>query len=146
MVIHHHKDVGDHILEDLKDKTMLGFVEEIVVMGVDSEEKLVARIDSGATKSSIDIALASKLKLGPVVASRLVKSANGAKLRPMVDVTIKMCGREVTGRYTLADRSHMKYKVLIGQDVLRQNFIIDPNKYSDKDIKEINNKFSVKEE
>jgi len=129
-----------------KDKAVLGFIEEIIVIGENGEEKVVARIDSGATKSSIDIALASKLKLGPVVASKIVKSANGAKLRPMVDVTINVCGKEVTDHYTLADRSHMKYQVLIGQNVLRKGFIIDPNKYSEKEIKIINNKYLINED
>ena len=27
---------------------------------------------------------------------------------------------------TVADRSHMKYKMLIGQNVLKKGFIIDP--------------------
>jgi hypothetical protein len=49
--------------------------------------------------SSIDTNLASELKVGPVVASKMVKSANGAKLRPMVEMTVNLEGHEVTARF-----------------------------------------------
>jgi len=110
------------------DKTIVGLEESIIIRQNGDSEEVTARIDSGATKSSIDINLSSKLKLGPVVASKMVKSANGARLRPMVEVTIRIGDKELTENFTLADRSHMKYKVLIGQNILRRGFLIDPDK------------------
>lgn len=107
-------------------RTVVGLTETIKVKHDEGRHPVIARIDTGATKSSMDILLASKMKLGPVVASKLVKSANGAHLRPMVEVGVIIEGREVKARFTLADRGHMKYKVLIGQNILKKNFIIDP--------------------
>lgn len=112
----------------MDDRTIIGMIEEIEVNGNGEVERLQARIDTGATKSSIDYQLASKLKLGPVIESRLVKSAHGSKLRPVIQATITMRGRTITEKFTLADREHMKYKVLIGQNILKEGFLIDPSK------------------
>ncbi len=112
--------------DNLSDRTVIGLVEPITIIHNDQRHEVQARIDTGATKSSIDLALASKLQLGPVVASKMIKSANGAKLRPMVEVTVEMHGKTITEAFTLADRSHMKYKVLIGQNILKRGFLIDP--------------------
>ncbi|MBN2142923.1 30S ribosomal protein S6--L-glutamate ligase, partial [Candidatus Woesearchaeota archaeon] len=61
----------------LKGRIIIGLTEKIVVKGEKEDRELIARIDSGATKSSIDLTLASKIGLGPVVDSKLVKSAHG---------------------------------------------------------------------
>ena len=112
----------------IPDRIIIGMIEEIEVTNNGSRERLQARIDTGATKSSIDYKLASTLKLGPVIESRLVKSAHGNKLRPVIQATIIIRGKEVAEKFTLADREHMKYKVLIGQNILRKGFLIDPNR------------------
>ncbi|MAE13411.1 hypothetical protein CMO92_02500 [Candidatus Woesearchaeota archaeon] len=113
--------------EDIGDRTIIGLTEKISVLGKNSMQKeLVARIDTGATKSSMDISLASKLKLGPVVQNKLVKSAHGVKLRPMIEVEVVIRKKKIKETFTLADRSHMKYPVLIGQNVLNKGFLIDP--------------------
>lgn len=114
-----------------KEKTILGLTEEIVVRGPNSEKTVRARVDSGAMKSSIDLQLASELQLGPIVESKLIKSANGAKLRPVIRAELDVCGRTVDEKFTMADRRHMKYKVLIGQNILKQGFLIDPCKYDE---------------
>jgi len=110
------------------ERTIVGLVEPIRIIQGTREHEVQARIDTGATKSSIDLSLASKLQLGPVVASKLIKSANGAKLRPMVEVTVDIHGKRTKAAFTLADRSHMRYKVLIGQNILKRGFLIDPEK------------------
>lgn len=114
--------------EELNDRIIIGMIEEIDVKNEGVSERLQARIDTGATKSSIDYKLASTLKLGPVIESRLVKSAHGNKLRPVIEATIVMRGKEVKEKFTLADREHMKYQVLIGQNILKKGFLIDPNR------------------
>ncbi len=114
---------------DFSDKIVIGLVEKIKIIGNNDEEReLKARVDTGATKSSIDYRLARELKLGPVVESTLVKSAHGSKVRPVVKATIIIKGKKISGKFTLADREHMKYRVLIGQNLLKKGFLIDPNK------------------
>jgi hypothetical protein len=113
------------MLSDLMTKekrTVVGLTEKVKILSNGKSKQIVARIDTGATMSSIDTNLASELKVGPVVASKMVKSANGAKLRPMVEMTVNLEGHEVTARFTLADRSHMKYRVLIGTEYSEARF------------------------
>jgi hypothetical protein len=113
-----------------KDKTIIGLTERLTVKGRNDVVKtILARIDSGATKSSIDIKLAAELKLGPIVKTKLVRSASGSGIRPVVNVDIMLCDKTFNkAEFTLADRSEMKYKILIGQDILRDGFLIDPSK------------------
>jgi len=115
----------------MKDKTVLGLTEEITLHGPEGDRTIIARIDSGAVKSSVDLQLASEMRLGPIVASKVVKSANGRKLRPIIETEINLCGKRVKEHFTMADRSHMKYQMLIGQNILKQGFIIDPCKYEE---------------
>ncbi len=70
--------------------------------------------------------MAAELKLGPVIKSKLVKSAHGNKLRPVINVKVKLAGKKMNAEFTLADRSHMKYRCLIGQNILKEGFLIDP--------------------
>jgi hypothetical protein len=112
-------------------KTIVGLVEKVKLNGSEEKHKeIIARIDTGATKSSVDLELASELRLGPVVRSMLIKSAHGSKLRPVIEAEIEICGHKITSQFTLADRAHMKYPVLIGQNILKQGFLIDPAKES----------------
>lgn len=107
---------------------MLGLTEDVTVYSGKEERVVHARIDTGATISSMDARLAAELRLGPIEKVKVVKSANGKKVRPVLTATIKLAGRSVTGLFSLADRSEMKYRVLVGQDILRQGFVIDPTK------------------
>lgn len=109
---------------------VLGLTEEVTVLGNKNfDRKVRARIDTGATSSSIDVSLAEKLCLGPATRSKIVKSASGIKERPIIVARIKMNGSIIEEEFSLADRSHMTYSILIGQNILKKgNFLIDPNK------------------
>ncbi len=112
------------------ERVILGLTEQVIVIGNNSEEeKVTARIDTGATASSIDSSLAKKLELKQIERFKIVKSASGIKRRPIVKVKIKMNGSMIEDEFTLADRSHMTYPILIGQNILKKgNFLVDPNK------------------
>jgi len=116
-----------------ENRTILGLTEKITIIGPNGNEEVVARIDSGATASSIDIELSDKLGLGPITRTKIVKSASGTKRRPIIIVKVKIGNKEIEEEFTLADRSHMTYPVLIGQNVLKDgDFLIDPNKEVNK--------------
>lgn len=121
--------------EEWKKKTIVGLTEMIIMKGQKGDKELLARIDTGATKSSIDISLASKLELGPVVDSKIVKSAHGEKLRPVVRATVIIRGKAIEAKFTLADRNNMRYPILIGQNILRKDFLVDPNTRADQPMK-----------
>ncbi|MFH1591373.1 MAG: RimK/LysX family protein [archaeon] len=110
-----------------KEKIVIGKTEWVTITGKDDKTKIIGRIDTGATKSSIDTRLAAKLILGPVKRTKIVKSAHGSSVRPIVEASISIRDQDIIGEFSLADRTHMKYKVLIGLDILAHNFLIDPS-------------------
>lgn len=110
-------------------KTVIGLTESAVLTGRNKKKKRVmAKIDTGATKSSLDINLASELNVGPIIETKLVKSAHGNSLRPIVVLEIMIAGKKIKAKFTIADRKHMSYQVLIGQNILKNKFLINPAK------------------
>src|SRR3989339_717975 len=100
-------------------KVVIGLSEHITVKNSRGSRQVAAKVDTGATKSSIDLNLAKRLHLGPVIKSKVVKSAHGNMLRPVVEATIILAGKTITEEFTIADRKHLKYAMLIGQNVLK---------------------------
>jgi hypothetical protein len=122
---------GKDIIIDYKGKNVIGLTERIILKspGTSKSREILARIDTGATKSSIDVKLAAELNVGPVLKAKLVKSASGTSVRPMVECRLEIANKNLSSEFTIADRSHMKYRVLIGQNILCNNsFLIDPSK------------------
>ncbi|MFQ5620257.1 MAG: RimK/LysX family protein [Candidatus Nanoarchaeia archaeon] len=112
----------------LLDKTVVGLTEKVTIRGKNGRSRtLVARIDTGATKSSIDESLAVELDLGPVIATKVIRQAQGKQRRPVIRAKLKIKNRTVEGEFTVADRSHMRYPILVGQNMLCQNFLVDPS-------------------
>jgi len=109
-------------------RIIIGLTEKVNIHCNGTKKNVTSKIDTGATKSSIDTNLAAELKLGPVIKSKLVKSAHGSKLRPIIEATIELAGKKIKSEFTLADRAHMKYRILIGQNILKDGFLIDPSK------------------
>ena len=111
------------------EKIILGLTVWITIIGEDkTRERVLARVDTGATSSSIDIHLAQKMGLGPIVRSKLIKSASGALHRPIVKAKVKINNLVLEEEFNVADRKHMTYPLLIGQNILKKgNFLIDPS-------------------
>jgi hypothetical protein len=105
-------------------KIILGAVESVEIGG----KKFRARIDTGAQTSSIDKRLAEKLHLNNVVKIVQVRSANGKSIRKVVKANIKLSGKSMGTRFTVANREKMNYKVLIGRNVLKNGFVVDCSK------------------
>ena len=113
---------------EIKDKTVVGIIEDVTIFGPLKKINTQAKIDTGATKSSIDLALADDLGLGPVLRTKIIRSAEGSSQRPIVSVKIKFAGKNITEEFTIADRSKMRFPLLIGLNILVKGFIIDPEK------------------
>lgn len=107
----------------------IGLTENTLVISKEKKKQLVARIDTGATKSSIDKSLADEMILGPIIRTKVVKQASGKVIRDVIKVKVKIANKQITSEFTVADRSHMKYRILIGQNTLKKGkFLIDPLK------------------
>jgi len=112
----------------MDEKVVLALIERVKLHGGAAEGKeILAKIDTGADNSSIDMELASELQLGPIVKTKRIISSHGKSLRPVVEVTMDLAGKTITEYFTLYNRSHMKFPVLIGKNILRQGFLIDPS-------------------
>jgi len=123
--------LGDksHIVIKYKTKTIIGLVEPVKITGPSGKSRTVlARIDTGATKSSIDVRLAALLELGPILKTKIVKSASGKGRRAVVEAKLAIADKESKIEFTLADRSDMKYHILLGQNIVSKGFLIDPGK------------------
>ena len=114
----------------MAERVVLGLTEVLSIKGNNQLVKeITARIDTGATASSIDSKLADELDLGLIIRHKIVKSASGVKERPIKKAIVKIRGIEIEEEFTIADRSHMTYQLLIGQNILKRgNFLVDPNK------------------
>lgn len=114
---------------EYKDRSVVGFVEPVTVIAASGEKKrLLARVDSGANRSSIDKKIAEKLSLGPVIGESLVRNANGQSRRQLIRATVQIGDDIFTEEFTLADRTHMNFGLLLGRNILAQGFLIDPEK------------------
>jgi len=107
-------------------KKIIGVKEKVTVKGKKAEKTVWARIDTGAGMSSIDKTLAKKLGVGPIVSYKVIKQAHGKSKRGVVKASIELGGRKIRASFTLADRKHMKFDVIIGRRVLKNKFLIDP--------------------
>lgn len=108
-------------------RAVLGLTSKITIFGKNQQQTVVARVDTGATKSSIDKTLAEQLNLVPSQTTKIVRSSLGISHRPVVEIKAKVDGKILTTEFTVAERSHLTYPVLIGQNILKMGeFLIDP--------------------
>ncbi len=111
-------------------KTRVGFIETVIIKGPEGERAFLARIDTGAARNSMDLDIAKKLGIKSILKHTVVKSASGVKSRPVMKAKLRIAGRKIRASFTIAERAHMRYPVLIGRKTLKKGFIIDPEKKS----------------
>jgi len=110
---------------------IINAVEEVRVKGLNRKvTSVMARIDTGAFRSSIDKSLAKQL--GLLKKENILwkdrfeyRSALGVQARPVIGFTFWLAGRKIQSSASVADRSKMKYKVLIGRQDLG-GFLVRP--------------------
>jgi hypothetical protein len=114
-----------------KEPKVIGPIEYVKVIGHHGEARVKGKVDTGATRTSVDVWLAANIGLGPTVDVAKIKSAflDDARTRPLVRGIVEIGGERFTLAVTVNDRSDMRYPVLIGMDILRSGrFLIDPTK------------------
>jgi len=108
-------------------KIIVGATEFVTIKGMHHKSIIPARIDTGATRSSIHALLVKELDLGPMLRTKSVKNAHGTSIRPIISVKMELKDKLIETEFTVTDRSHMRYKVLIGRNVLSKGFMVDPS-------------------
>ncbi len=106
-----------------------------------------ARIDTGASTSSLDARRIETFERDgepwvrfevlpsdgggrvaierPQARSATIVQASGETSRPVVELQVTLGGRSETVEFTLADRGHLSYPVLIGRNFLRDVAVVD---------------------
>lgn len=111
----------------------IGFTEQVVISGHRGGERVIAKADTGADRSSLDFDLAATIGVGPIVDTVNIRSGGtqARQTRLVAEVVIGIGGERYTVEADLEDRSHMDYQVLLGRDVL-QNYDVDVTKRADE--------------
>lgn len=105
----------------------VGAFEEVEVIGLNGHRETIrAKIDTGADTTSIDQTVAERLGLlesENYLFTTHFESALGKRFRKVVGITYNMAGRKVKSRASVADRSKVSTKMLIGKRDLK-NFMV----------------------
>jgi hypothetical protein len=122
-----------------EEKVTIGAVEEVILLPW--RVKLPARIDTGAAKSSLDaqelrvhedtVEFRLPRKYGglrmrlPIVEWRHVRTSEGLDRRPIVELEICFGSNRIRTPVNLADRSMVRYPLILGRSFLKENFVVD---------------------
>lgn len=124
------------------EKKVIGLVELVRIIGKEKSVLKRALVDTGATRTCVDMKLAGRVGLGPVVSSVKItnkKGHAGYDRRPVVKGIIEIYGIKIPLEMSLEDRSSMFYKILLGRDALHGNFVVDIAKtHNSNKIKDVN--------
>jgi hypothetical protein len=109
------------------DMPTLGATEQVVLINQENGEEVetLARIDTGAFYTSIGQDLADEIGIDTENAETInARSTLGEESRPLVEVTMRIAGQERNIRATVADRSDVSDRMLIGRQDLT-GFAVD---------------------
>ncbi|WP_255198714.1 RimK/LysX family protein [Halorarius litoreus] len=104
-----------------EEPTTIGFTEYVAISGTTGTKTVVAKSDSGAARTSIDLRLAADIGAGPIhtISRARSGSTKQRRSRPVVDLVIGIQGDQHTVSANIEDRGHMTHPVLLGRDVLK---------------------------
>ena len=114
-----------------KDGKIVGIIELVTVKGKKGMKTVKAKLDTGTDRTCVDYDLAAEVGLGPLVDTIKVRSTSGnnPETHVLAEAEIFIHQQQFSLPVSLADRSKMKYEVLIGRDLLERSiFFIDPRK------------------
>lgn len=137
--------MSEKVKRPKKPKKIIGRAEQVTFKDFNGQT-LPGRIDTGAKTSSVwatnireqDGLLSFALlgaghpdytgethKTHQFWKTAVASSMGNVQERYVVRLAIKMRGRKIIARFTLADRSTQVYPVLVGRNVLRGKFLVD---------------------
>ena len=138
------------VKDDLQKK--VSALEEITVLGSNKSQrkKVMAKIDTGAWRTSLEYSLAQELNLlnkDNIFLTRKVTSSLGKEDRPIIGVTFFLAGKKIKTYASVAKRDRLRYSVIVGRRDLG-GFLVDPfieshdKNAEDRAIKEKKNKLN----
>jgi alpha-L-glutamate ligase-like protein len=106
----------------------LSVIQPVTVYGANqaSKQTVLAKLDSGAYRTSIDKKLAEKLRLSISGKKVFVQSASGTGYRDTCQITFELAGKKIKTTASIADRTRLKFPIIIGRVDL-EGFLIRPD-------------------
>ena len=99
------------------------------------KHKVLAKVDTGAWRTSIDRELASNLGLltaDNILWSKKVRTSLGKEERQVINLVFYLAGRKINTIASISKRSHLRAPIIIGRRDL-VGFLVSPS-YSDKPL------------
>jgi hypothetical protein len=106
-------------------QTILDTVEPVTFETLNGPKTVLAKLDTGAFRTSLDEKLVRELGLEILDRKIMVKSASGVGTRSVVRARFSLHGRQLSSIATVVDRSHLKYQLIVGRKDLK-GFLINP--------------------
>ncbi len=104
---------------------VLSLIEPITITAAGLKREYQAKLDTGAYRTSLDYSVIQEMKL-PLLSRRFkTVSATGKDSRPGVKVNLILGGRRISTIASVAERSHLKFPIIIGRRDLR-GFYVNP--------------------
>lgn len=124
---------ADRVAAEKGIKTLNVLEKVSIRLGRKNWTETMAKIDTGAFRSSIDRSLARELgllKKENVLYSRHYRSSMGKSIeRIIIEVTLKIAGRKIKTSVSVVDRAHLNTPLLIGRRDLT-GFVVRPEPVS----------------
>ncbi|MDD3846698.1 MAG: RimK/LysX family protein [Syntrophorhabdaceae bacterium] len=121
------------------DKPVIGAEEYVTVMPYGFT--IPARVDTGAATTSLDarnmsvkgsvVTFTLPARWGgstitlPIIDWRHIRTSKSREKRPVVEMELCIASKRLRARVNLNDRSHMRYPMIIGRNVITGNFLVD---------------------
>lgn len=112
------------------ERTVLGAEEVVVVAPLEGgpEVEVVAKVDTGADRTSIDDDLAEELGLDLEGAETVrVRSSLGVGERPLVTIRLQLAGRTLESEVSVQEREELSTRMILGRNDIG-GFLVDVTK------------------
>ena len=115
-------------LEEISGKKVIGINEPIEILDKNkNKHPIMAKIDTGAYRTTLCKGLAKKLEINKIIDSKRVRGALGSEERDIINFSFYLDKRLVGTEAFMADRDELKYDIIIGRKDLKR-FLVDPAK------------------
>lgn len=119
-------------------KQVLASTEEAVLVSLQGTlHKVIARIDTGAERTSLDIELAKSIGVRGTGQIRKYRSAAGEENRELAKLTYFLSGRKIDSIVSIGWRQDLKHPMIVGRSDLK-GFYVDPTAKNEAAIDEAN--------
>jgi len=115
-------------LEEISGRKVIGINEPIEVLDAQkNRHPTTAKVDTGAYRTTICASLAETMGINKIIGHKKVRGALGMEERPIINLSFILDKRLVTTEAFMADRTEMKYDIIVGRRDLKR-FLVDPAK------------------